>query len=89
MCLGTAGVVTSLRDDDGVPMATVDTGAGQIVTASLLTCPEAVMGDTVLIHSGYVLRVLDAEQIFDGEPAFGARNAFGTGPAFEAEEDSP
>jgi len=62
MCLGTAGVVTSLRDDDGVPMALVDTGTGQVVPACLLTCPEALAGDTVLIHCGYVLRVLDAQE---------------------------
>jgi hydrogenase maturation factor len=62
MCLGTAGVVTQLRDDDGVPMALIDTGAGQLVHACLLTCPEALVGDTVLIHSGYVLQVFDAEE---------------------------
>jgi hydrogenase maturation factor len=62
MCLGTTGVVTSLRDDDGVPMALVDTGTGQVVPACLLTCPEALVGDTVLIHSGYVLQVFDTEE---------------------------
>ena len=62
MCLGTTGVVTSLRDDDGVAMALVDTGAGQVIPACLLTCPEALVGDTVLIHSGYVLQVVDAEE---------------------------
>ena len=62
MCLGTTGVVTSLRDDDGVPMALVDTGTGQAVPACLLTCPEALAGDTVLIHSGYVLQVFDTKE---------------------------
>jgi hydrogenase maturation factor len=60
MCLGAAGVVTGLRDDDGVPMALVATGTGQVVPACLLTCPEAAVGDTVLIHCGYALRILDA-----------------------------
>ena len=62
MCLGTTGVVTSLRDDDGVAMALVDTGTGQVVSACLLTCPDALVGDTVLIHCGYVLQVFDAEK---------------------------
>ena len=62
MCLGTTGVVTSLRDDDGVPMALVDAGPARSVTACLLTCPDALVGDTVLIHSGYVLQVFDAEK---------------------------
>lgn len=62
MCLGTTGVVTNLRDDDGIPMALIDTGTGHLVPACLLTCPEALVGDTVLIHSGYVLQVFDAEE---------------------------
>ncbi len=61
MCTGTTGVITSLRDDDGVLMALVDTGTGQVVPACLLTCPEALVGDTVLIHCGYVLQVFAAE----------------------------
>jgi hypothetical protein len=28
MCLGMTGVVTHLRDDDGIPMALIDTGTG-------------------------------------------------------------
>lgn len=59
MCLGTIGVITELRDDDGVPMALVDTGAARAVSACLLTCPHAGVGMTVLVHSGYVLDVLE------------------------------
>jgi hydrogenase maturation factor len=62
MCLGTTGVVTSLRDDDGIPMALIDTGTGQPIPACLLTCPEVLVGDTVLMHSGYVLQVFDTEK---------------------------
>jgi hydrogenase maturation factor len=62
MCLGTVGVVTHLRDDDGVPMALVDTSTGQVVTACLLTCPEAAVGDTILIHCGYALQIFDPEE---------------------------
>jgi hydrogenase maturation factor len=59
MCLGTVGVITAVHDEDGVPMALVATGDGQPVSACLLTCPEARPGAEVLVHSGYVLRILD------------------------------
>lgn len=59
MCLGTIGVITAIHDEDGVPMALVATEAGQPVTVCLLTCPEARPGAAVLVHSGYVLQILD------------------------------
>ena len=65
MCLGMTGVVTGIRDDDGIPMAVVDTAdpadsaAAGGIPACLLTCPEAGAGATVLVHSGYVLQILD------------------------------
>lgn len=61
MCLGTVGVITAVRDDRGVPMALVDTGPAGTLDACLLTCPEAGAGATVLVHSGYVLQVVDDE----------------------------
>ncbi len=63
MCLAASGVVTAVRDDDGVPMALVDAGPGAALTACLLTCPQARVGDTVLVHSGYVLRIIDAQEV--------------------------
>jgi hydrogenase maturation factor len=62
MCLGTVGVITAIRDEDGVPMALVDAGAAGSVSACLLTCPEAGAGSKVLVHSGYVLQILDPEE---------------------------
>jgi len=59
MCLGITGVITEVRDDDGVPMAVVDTDSAVTVIACLLTYPEARAGMTVLVHSGYVLQILD------------------------------
>ena len=61
VCLGTVGVITAVRDADGVPMAVVDAGQGT-VSACLLTCPDASVGRTVLVHCGYVLQILDDEQ---------------------------
>lgn len=57
------GVVTGVSDEGGVPMALVDTGAGPPVGACLLTCPDAAVGDIVAIHSGYVLRIIDAQEV--------------------------
>lgn len=63
MCLGTAGMVTGIRDDDGVPMALIDAGdTGAVAEACLITCPQARVGDTVLVHSGYVLRIVDVQE---------------------------
>jgi len=57
VCLGTVGVITAVRDEDGLPMALVSTDQGP-VSACLLTCPEASVGRTVLVHCGYALRIL-------------------------------
>jgi hydrogenase maturation factor len=70
MCLGTIGVVRQISDDDGVPMAIVGAGPAGSMTACLLTCPQAAAGDTVLVHCGYVLKILDARQ--PHEPALWA-----------------
>ncbi len=56
MCLGTVGVITEITDG----IAVIDAG-GVWVSASLLTCPEAVTGQTVLAHSGYVLEIIEEE----------------------------
>ncbi|HXZ64240.1 MAG TPA: HypC/HybG/HupF family hydrogenase formation chaperone [Streptosporangiaceae bacterium] len=69
MCLGTTGVVTQIYDDDGVAMALVDAGTVGVIPACLLTCAEAAVGDTVLVHAGYVLRVVEAEEDSSAEPA--------------------
>jgi hydrogenase maturation factor len=61
VCLGTAGVIIAVRDEGGLPMALIGTADGT-VSACLLTCPEAGAGQTVLVHCGYVLQILDDEQ---------------------------
>jgi hydrogenase maturation factor len=61
VCLGTVGVITEVHDEDGLPMALVSTDQGT-VSACLLTCPEASVGRTVLVHCGYALQILDAEE---------------------------
>jgi hydrogenase maturation factor len=58
MCLGKVGVVTKVWDEDGVPLALVDTGA-TTETVCLLACPGVQEGASVLVHIGFVVEVLD------------------------------
>ena len=62
MCIGMTGLVTGISDDDGIPMALVDTGSAGVVQACLITCADARVGDTVSVHSGYVLQILDVTE---------------------------
>ena len=61
MCLGVIGLVTRRFEEDGVPMADVDTGDGAR-SVCLLYCPEAEIDDDVLVHMGFVMEVLDPER---------------------------
>ena len=61
MCLGTLGRIGRVWDEGGVPMAAVDAAVGE-VAACLLYHPDAVVGDHVLVHMGFVLEVLDADR---------------------------
>jgi hydrogenase maturation factor len=60
--VGTTGVITAIHEDDGVPMALVAT-PGESLAACLLTCPQARPGQAVLVHCGYVLQILDDEEV--------------------------
>lgn len=61
MCLGLTGVITGISDDDGVLIAHIDAGTGTPVSACLLTCPDAGVGDLVRAHAGYVLHRLEEQ----------------------------
>lgn len=58
MCLGIPGRVTDVRDDRGVPMATVDFG-GVTNDVCLVYVPEAEVGEYVIVHAGFAITVLD------------------------------
>lgn len=57
MCLGELGRVVERHDD----VAVVRTNRGTFAAAVLLA-PDVAVGDHVLVHSGQVLSVLDAEE---------------------------
>ena len=62
MCLGIPGLIQSLEEGaGGMPMATVDFG-GVRQSVCLAFTPEAVVGQYVLVHVGFALAVIDADE---------------------------
>lgn len=53
--------------DDG--MATIEAG-GLTQRASLMLVPQAAVGDFVLVHAGYAITVLDADEAAERERLF-------------------
>ena len=61
MCLGVPARVTAVADEDGLHMGDVDFGgAGRRVCLAYV--PEAGVGDWVVVHAGFAIAVLDAEE---------------------------
>ena len=61
MCLGVPARVTAVADEDGLRMGDVDFGgAGRRVCLAYV--PEAGVGDWVVVHAGFAIAVLDAEE---------------------------
>jgi len=61
MCLAVPGRILETREDAGLVMARVDY-AGVVNDACLAYTPEAGVGDWVIVHAGFALQVLDAEE---------------------------
>lgn len=61
MCLGIPGKVISLLEDY---LADVDFG-GVRRKVSLLLCPEVAVGDYVLVHVGFAIQRLEAEEALE------------------------
>jgi hydrogenase expression/formation protein HypC len=62
MCLGIPGEVLSIEEDaQGLRQARVRFG-GVVREASLALVPEAQVGDYVVVHVGFALSVIDAEE---------------------------
>lgn len=58
MCLAVPGKILEIRDD---AQASVDM-MGVTRDASLRLTPDAQVGDFVLVHAGFAIEVIDAEQ---------------------------
>jgi hydrogenase expression/formation protein HypC len=61
MCLAIPGKVIDLRDVDGMKMARVSFG-GMVKQVCMEYTPDAVAGDYVLVHVGFALSTVDAEE---------------------------
>jgi len=61
MCLAIPGKVVEVFEDRGLRMGRVDSG-GTVKKACLEQLPEAGVGDYVLVHVGFALTRLDADE---------------------------
>jgi hydrogenase expression/formation protein HypC len=61
MCLAIPGKIVQLFDTPGVKMAKVDFG-GVMREACLEYLPEAAVGDYVMVHVGFAISKVDAEE---------------------------
>ena len=61
MCLGIPGEVVEVRDEDGVRVGKVRFG-GISRDVCLACVPETEPGDWVLVHVGFAISRLDAEE---------------------------
>ena len=61
MCLAIPGQVVSIEQSNGMRMGRVQFG-GIVRQASLEFTPEAQIGDYVLVHVGFAISRIDAEE---------------------------
>jgi len=61
MCLAIPGQVVSIEQSNGMRMGRVQFG-GIVRQASLEFVPEAQIGDYVLVHVGFAISRIDAEE---------------------------
>ncbi len=61
MCLGIPGEIVAVRDDDGLRIGTVRF-AGITRDVCLDYVPDAAAGEYVLVHVGFALSRIDAEE---------------------------
>jgi hydrogenase expression/formation protein HypC len=61
MCLGIPGEIIELREEKGLRFARVRFG-GITRSVCLEYVPEAVVGDFVVVHVGFAISTIDAEE---------------------------
>ncbi len=61
MCLGVPGRIIRVADDHGLRMGEVDFG-GVIRKTCLAYVPEARIGDYVIVHAGFAISTVDADE---------------------------
>jgi len=60
MCLGVPGLIEQITSGD-VPMGRVSFG-GAVREVCLAYVPEAGVGDFVIVHAGFAISVVDADE---------------------------
>lgn len=65
MCLAIPGKITEIAEDT----ATVNYG-NISCKASIRVMPQSKVGDTVLVHAGFVIQILDEKAALDIESLF-------------------
>ncbi|MBJ7339459.1 HypC/HybG/HupF family hydrogenase formation chaperone [Mycolicibacterium sp.] len=60
MCLGIPGKITTIWDESGTRMATVDFG-GTTKKVCLAYLPDLEVGEYTIVHAGFALNRLDEE----------------------------
>jgi hydrogenase expression/formation protein HypC len=62
MCLGIPGMIVEIRDDEGLAMGTVDFGGARREVCLAYVAGEAQVGDHVIVHVGFAIARVDAEE---------------------------
>jgi hydrogenase expression/formation protein HypC len=62
MCLAVPGKVLNIEGDDPLTLNGKVDFAGVVKQVNLAYVPEAKTGDYVLVHAGFAISVIDAEQ---------------------------
>ena len=62
MCLGIPGMIVDMRDDQGLPMGTVDFGGAQREVCLAFVAGEAKVGSYVIVHVGFAISMVAEEE---------------------------
>jgi len=62
MCLAVPGQILSIDEHDELNRAGRVAFGGIVKSINLAYAPEAVVGDFVLVHAGFAIAVIDAEE---------------------------
>lgn len=62
MCLAVPGKILSISGEDATTRTAVVSFGGAEKEASLAFVPEAAVGDYVLVHAGFAISIVDADE---------------------------
>lgn len=80
MCLGVPGRIVRITGVPGLAMATVDVGGSDRETC-LAYLPDAVVGDWVILQTGFAVTLLDEASARESLALFGELGFLGPEPA--------